>query len=826
MPKASADRAAKTNGTCDLCGLSLRGARIETEWRASRCRFCCHGCKQVFHLLLQSTDAARPESFRETELFRKCQELGIIPSSEADLACGPVTPKVSHRPGTSDEAEDRSGSTHVLSLALTVEGMWCPACAWLIEETLKREPGILAASCSFSTDRVRCDYNPVLTSPQEIIGRIGSLGYTSALPGQEAGAQEKRRESIRLAVSAFLTMNVMMLSFALYFGFLTDLSQESIRALSWPIFIMATVVLVYGGNRVFRRAWSGISSTAFGMEILIGVGSLSSYLYSTFNFLQGSIHLYFDTASMLITLLLIGRRLERRARDEVQEDLANFLSLRPTKVRILSPEFPEGRYGAADALQQGDLFRVEEGEILAADGTIMSGKGALDESSLTGEPMPVSMTIGDRARSGSRVQRGTFTIKAEAIGPDSTLGQMIAITETALAQKNPLEAKTDRLLRSFVPVVISLALATGTVCLVLGVSLEHAILRAVTVMVISCPCTLGIAIPLARVAAISLAGKRGILVRDFSAFDRSAVVDTFVLDKTGTVTEGTWTLVETHLVADLSRHRALTLAASLESHGDHPVAQEIIRQAVAEGLTPVELSEVRVYDRGIAGVFRGEEVSIGSASFLAKELEAADFPSLDPNRSSIFLSVGGRLGAVFLFGDQVKLGAKEAVEGLLSRGLHVALISGDGEATTAAMACQLGISEALGNRLPRGKASYIAELQERGRTVAMVGDGINDAPALVQADLAIAVHSGGRLGKEAAHLTLMRGAPAQIGEFLKLAERVRRKIRQNLLWSSLYNMVSIPVAMAGLLTPVVAVSAMLLSSLSVIGNTLLLTKRA
>jgi heavy metal translocating P-type ATPase len=707
--------------------------------------------------------------------------------------------------------------------------MWCPACAWLIEETLKRQPGILVACCSFSTDRVRCDYNPVLTSPREIISRIAGLGYTPALPGREGGAQEKRREYIRFGVSAFLTMNVMMLSFALYSGFFTELSPESIGALSWPTFIMATVVLAYGGSRIFRRAWSGMTSAAFGMETLIGVGSLSSFLYSTFNLLQGSIHLYFDTASMLITLLLIGRLLERRARDEVQEDLASFLSLRPTKVRILSSEFPEGRYRAADALQQGDLFRVEEGEILAADGTVVAGAGALDESSLTGEPMPVSMTSGGRARSGSRVQRGTFTIKAEAVGPDSTLGQMIAITEQALAQKNPLETKTDRLLRWFVPAVIALALTTGTVCLMVGVKLEGAIVRAVTVMVISCPCTLGIAMPLARVAAISLAGKRGILVRDFSAFERSARIDTFVLDKTGTVTEGTWALVEIRLAGDLSRELALALAASLESHGDHPVAREIVRRAEEEGLPPVELAAVRVSENGIAGVFRGAEVKIGSAGFAAPQLDGTHVAALGggcPEHSSVFLTVAGRLGAVFLFGDRIKGAATETVQGLRSMGFPIALVSGDGEATTAAIARRIGITEAHGSLLPSAKAAYVAELQREGRIVAMVGDGINDAPAMVQADLAIAIHSDGPLGKEVAHLSLMRGEPSQIIGFLKLAGRVRGKIRQNLVCSLVYNVISIPVAMGGLLTPIVAVSAMLLSSLTVIGNTLILTKRA
>jgi len=362
-----------------------------------------------------------------------------------------------------------------------------------------------------------------------------------------------------------------------------------------------------------------------------------------------------------------------------------------------------------------------------------------------------------------------------------------------------------------------------------GLGADEALTRAVTVMVISCPCTLGIAVPLARVAAISLAGRRGILVRDFAAFDLAGQVDTVVLDKTGTVTEGAWKLAEVRNEGGLSRKEALTLAASLESYGDHLIAQEITRQAAAEGLRAVEMEGVRVFENGISGVFRGDEVKIGSAEFVAKESAGSAGAVLGADGSgcsSVFLSVGGRLGAVFLFGDRIRPGARATVEWLSSLGIRVALVSGDGEAATKEIARHVGITEAHGSRLPADKAGYVAGLQREGRIVAMVGDGINDTPALVQANLAVALHSGGPLGKEAAHLTFMRADPSQLRDFFTLAAKVRRKVRQNLTCSFLYNAVSIPVAMAGLLTPVVAVTAMILSSLTVIGNTLLLAKRS
>jgi len=354
----------------------------------------------VFHMLIESSDAGDPESFRETELFKKCQEIGIIPRSEAELAEraqeSPTT--IFSKPGLvlEPDYQESTADESSLSLPLNVTLMWCPACAWVIEETLKRTPGVISASCNFATDRVRCDYNPVLTSPHQIVDAINSLGYKAYVSGDDVDTGTRRAELIRLLISAFLTMNVMVLSFALYSGFFIQLSRDSIYKLSWPMFIMASIVLFYGGNNIYRRAWAGIFSAALSMETLITVGSFSAYFYSISGLLSGSIHLYFDTASMLITLVLLGKLLESRAKAKVQEDLANFFSLRPSKVKICSEQYPQGRYVAADNLQQGDTFRVEESEVLPADGLILHGEGAVDESSLTGEPLPVIKKDGDQ----------------------------------------------------------------------------------------------------------------------------------------------------------------------------------------------------------------------------------------------------------------------------------------------------------------------------------------------------------------------------------------------------------------------------------------------
>ncbi len=822
--------------TCDLCGLRLRHGVFSSVLAGKTHWFCCMGCKQVFHILMEASDSPDPSSFRESDLFQKCQEIGIIPASEADLAQMAAADSSPQRGTHMNRFPSGAGNpgaiyqARTLHLNLLVSDMWCPACSWVIEETLKRIKGLVHATCNFFTDMIRCEYDPSLTSPSQIIGAVEALGYHTSVPGEERESAEKRKEFVRFAISAFLTINVMMLSFALYSGFFTELLPDAIRKISWPIFFMATVVLFYGGKKVFQRARTGMTSPGSGMETLIAAGALSAYAYSSYNLLSGNIHLYFDTASLLITLFLLGKSLERRAKDRMQGDLGDFFLLQPAKARICSDLYPEGRYSSTKQLTQGDIFRVDENEVVPADGVIIRGEGFVDESSLTGEVVPVSKKPGQRLRAGVQIKQGTLKVRAEAIGEASTLGQVITIMEKALGTRTYLEGKTDRLLRYFVPGVLILAMGTGIACLLQGIPANKAMLRAVTVMVISCPCALGLAIPLARVAGISLSGKQGILIRDFSAFEGARRVDSFVFDKTGTVTTGAWTLVEVVPCEPFSASEALALAASLERMSEHYIAVEIKKEADKQGLTLVDVKHIRAFENGVSGQFRQVDVKIGSRVFLSTEVKqygppfSDKLPADDALYSTVFMAYDGRLCAAFVFGDMVKKSGFDTVRELLDRGYHVSLVSGDGQRTTEAIGQRIGIRSCYGGKLPQDKVAFVERLQEEGRTVAMVGDGINDAPALAQADIAIAVHSGSHLGEVAADTILMRSDPGQVLNFLDLAQKVNRKIQQNLVYASCYNVVAIPVAMSGLLNPLIAVSAMLMSSLSVLGNTLLLLK--
>ncbi|MGD8390317.1 MAG: cation-translocating P-type ATPase [Desulfobacterales bacterium] len=795
--------------------------------------FCCNGCRQVFTILMEATNSPNPETFRETELFKQCQARGIIPSSEEELMAkmGDAGFGANGTHPDSARASATIAEGNALTLKLLIGNMWCSACAWVIEQSLKKTPGVVDSTCNFSTDRLQVVYDPIKVSPDQIIANIGKLGYRATEPDFSENTTEQRREFVRFAISAFLTMNVMMLSFALYTGFFTDFSAENAAKISWPMFVMATAVLVYGGYNFFKKAWAGLRHAAFSMETLIIIGSLSAYFYSTFNLLSGSIHLYYDTAAMLITLVLLGKTLERRAKRKVLVDLENFFALMPTKVRICSQHFPDGRYVAIEQLAAGDRFRVVESEIIPADGRILAGSGTVDESSLTGEPVPVAIKPGDFIRSGTRVHQGEFNVLAEKVGNDATFGQMMQIIEKTLLTKLPIEGRTDVILQWFVPVILVLAAATAIICAASGISVEASILRAVTVMVISCPCALGIAIPLARVAGISIAGKKGILVRDFAAFDLAKRVSAFIFDKTGTVTHGNWTLQEIIVLGPHDKDRVLSLAAGLETNSDHFIAQEIRRQTQKRQIQPAIIDQAQTTENGICGTFEGRKIKIGSSNYMGKTItdfkKEINFDRLQQTStdSYVFMGIEDRPAAIFVFGDTIRKGATETIQELHHRGLKTQLVSGDGDETTRAVAGAIGIQKAQGSQMPEEKAAAVQALQQQNHLVAMVGDGINDAPALAQADLSLAVHSGAHLGEEVAAVTLMRAEPEQVIEFLTFAGAVNQKIHQNLVFTFAYNLISIPIAMSGLLTPLVAVCAMLLSSISVIGNTLMLVRK-
>ncbi|MFH0729949.1 MAG: cation-translocating P-type ATPase [Pseudomonadota bacterium] len=819
----------RSPGHCDLCGLPLRYGVVEHKMADTRYRFCCTGCRQVFLMLCESADGGDPARFNESALFQKCLEMGLIPQSEAELSrkweARPATLNLEPDPNT----ESFLPPQNVLHLRLVIGGMWCPVCAWAIEETLRKNSGIRNPVCLFSNDILTCYYNPVSTSPAAIVETIGKLGYRAHPPESDTARKEEKADFIRLCVAAFLSMNIMMLSFSLYFGFFQPFGTAELESLSWPVAVMATIVFFHGGRRIHRQAVLSLRTGLFGMETLISIGATSAYGYSLYNFLAGNPHLYFDTTAMLITLALLGKWLEGRARDRIVKHLGALFSLQPAKARICSPEAPNGRYVSAAFLKPGDTFRVEAGEIVPADGRISEGEGRIDESNITGEAMPRKKGRGDLLRSGTRVVEGKLRVIAQRVGVEGTLGQMISLIEKTLSQKTPIENLAHRYLRWFVPMIIGVAALTAVAYWHFGASVEIAVIRAITVLVVSCPCALGIAIPLARVAGISIAGAKGILVRSFSAFEKATTLHTVVFDKTGTVTEGHWTLKEILSNGPLDETFLLGIAAGLEAESNHAIGTQIRRLARERRVIPLPVQSINSFETGISGRYEGKKYGIGSLAFVQTVMscKSNDTVSSGPEASNdassrVYLGIEGEIAAVFILGDRIRPSAFFAIGALKRLGIGVMLVSGDDERVTAAVAEKLGIGTFLGGQSPAQKVSVVKKWQHQGKRVAMVGDGINDAPALAQSDLSVAIYSGNQLSEETTDISLMSGDLARLLAFFALAKRVRKKIRQNLLLAFIYNLVAIPIAIAGLFTPLVAVCAMLLSSLSVIGNTLLL----
>ncbi len=787
-------------------------------------------------MLMEASDSPDPAHFRQTEIYRRCVEAGIIPASQDDLERRAESPHTEgheqerREESTAGEKQDDTGQDRSLSLDLRLNGMWCPACAWVIEETLRKQSGVLSADCTFVTDRARVVYDPVKSAPHRIMQAVGKLGYHAAPAGEEDGGASAGAY-FRLGISAFLTMNVMMLSFALYSGFFTELSAGAAARISWPIMVLTAVVYFYGGSQIHRKAIAGVAAGAPGMEALISIGATSAFAYSLYNFYHNSIHLYFDTVAMLITLVLVGKAAEQWTRDRINSRISGFFDLLPQKVRICTGSNPRGRFADAGMLAKGDIFRVLADEAIAADGFVDSGTARVDESSLTGEARPVSKKPGDPVSSGTRLIDGDLRVRTSRVGEESTAGQLISVMQDALAKKTGVEDASDRVLKFFVPAVVILAAATGAAWYAAGLGFGESLIRAVTVLVISCPCALGVAIPLARVAGISLAGEKGILIHDFGAFERMGRVNAAVFDKTGTLTLGTWKLADLLAEDGYDTDYLLSVAAGLESESDHRAARAICEAADKRGIAPACVTGVVEEENGICGFLGQTPVRMGSEKFVSDEtglsgrppgnIELTDTPYL----SYVYMSVDGRVAAVFSFGDLPADSGAGLVRDLKQQGIKVAMVSGDSSQTVDAVGRALGIECCRGGMTPAQKADFVKSLKDEQYFTAMVGDGINDAPALAAADIGIAVHSGNSIGRKAPSVTFMGRDPKSILDFQGLSGRVTRTVRQNLWFTFIYNAVAIPVAMSGLLNPLVAVGAMMLSSLSVTGNTMLLIRR-
>ncbi len=809
--------------SCELCGLPAGRSPVAATIDGRKVRFCCPGCHHVFQILFNDP-ATQHENYRETELYRACVAAGLIPATEEDLLTLQET-REEEKPRSHEKENLEEALSH--KVVLHIPGMWCTACSWLLEEVLRRTEGVLRAEVLFLTDTATVTYLPHRVKVETLQKSVARLGYQAHLQGERSGeaAREKREWLLRFGVAAIFTCNIMMISFALYWGFFRELEREGISMFSYPLWLMATPVVFYSGWPILRRAAAGARHMKLNMEALIAVGTLAAYFYSVVQIWLGGIHLYFDTASMLVTLVLLGKFIETQAREKVSRGVSELFALTSGKVRLCTAG--RERWVSAEGVRPNDRFTLDPHQRFPLDGVLVENTALVDQSFLTGESRPVRKGPGDEVHGGSLLLEGRPVLRATRTAQESSLGQMISLMQEALHNKDPYERLADRLTQILVPAILVLAGATALVTVLSGHSPEEAFLRAVTVLVITCPCALGIATPLAKVAAIGRGRSEGVLVRDAAALERLKDLDTMVFDKTGTLTEGTYTLRH-HEATGPNAPEHLEKVASLEVCSNHFLARELVKQARNGGLTLQEVSRWKEWEgMGIGGMVNATEVVAGNRACMAfkglsipEDLKTKAEGHERKGLTVVFYALDGRVEGYFALGDHVRNSALEVLNHLKSQGVACHMLSGDSPHTTAVIASALGIDFHRGGALPQDKVRHVKKLQEQGRRVAMVGDGVNDAGALAQADVGMAVGVTADLLRDASDITLLSGKPGRILAARHLSVLTTRIIRQNLFFAFLYNALGIPLAMTGLLNPLVAVLAMFASSLSVIGNTL------
>jgi P-type Cu2+ transporter len=813
---------------CFHCGLPVAESARETAWVAGRERaFCCTGCKSVCEAIFAAGLEGYYRRTPEGEIF------GPPPEPPKDLALFDLDAVQEEFTDTATETRD---------INLLVEGIHCAACVWLIENGLRAMPGVEEARVNLTGRRLRVRWDNGRLKLSRILRRLGDLGYAAAPfdPESAEGAigRENRAMLYRMAWAGFAMMNLMWISIALYAG----ADQGEFRSLfQWLGFAIATPTLLYSGAPFFRGALSGLRSGYLSMDLPIAIGVTTTYVYSLYVTLGISSigDVYWDTVVNFLFVILVGRYLEAISRRRAVASTQRLLDLQPKVATRLEGE-SDGIESVVPirALKLGERVLVRPGERIPVDGEVIRGGSGVDESMLTGESRPVAKSIGDQVVAGTINGAGVLTVRIVALLRETALGRIIRLVEDAQASKAPIQRLADRIVPWFV--AATLGLATLTFVIWVHVDVEIAVMAATAVLIITCPCAFGMATPMAVAVATGLGASRGILIKNGAVLERLSAIDHFVFDKTGTLTVGRPRV--TGLMSEQGRWRSMDAAAdltpierdilkrlhALERLSEHPVATAILELCEGAGLERVatEVDSVEVAPGlGIKGRVDGVEILAGSREWLIRNrIRPWDAVPEHPGVTGglVHCAVAGEEVLRLGIADPLRPGAVEVIARMRERGIRVTLLTGDRRETAEAIAAQLGgrqgAVEVIAEVLPEDKDQVIADLQRDGHRVAMVGDGVNDAPALVRADVGIAMGSGTDVSIASADIVLMSSDLERVEEAARLSRRTLRTIRQNIGISVVYNLIMVPLAMAAVITPLIAAVSMPLSSLAVIGN--------
>jgi P-type Cu+ transporter len=712
-------------------------------------------------------------------------------------------------------------------IKLPIEGMTCASCVARVEKALRAVPGVGSAEVNLATETATVSYAEG-AAPSALLDAVRAAGYEARLGGDPRPAGQADRSWWPVAASAVLTFPLVLPMLAEPFGARWMLP-------GWIQLLLATPVQFVLGARFYRAGWKALRARSGNMDLLVALGTSAAYGLSVYTLSRHwdheMPHYYFEAGAAVITLVLLGKWLEGRAKRQTTEAIRALQALRPEVARVrrggIEVEVPVA------ALAIGDELVIRPGERIAADAEVTSGESHVDESVITGESLPVAKRPGDRVTGGAVNGEGLIVARVTAVGAQSVLARIIELVESAQAKKAPVQRLVDRVSAVFVPVVLVIAAATVLAWGLGTGDWEQAVLNAVAVLVIACPCALGLATPAAVMAGTGVAARHGILIKDAEALETAHLVRAVAFDKTGTLTVGK------PVLAALAPHRAdearlLALAAAVQSGSEHPLARAVL-EAARERALAVEGAEAikAIPGRGVQARVQGRQLALGSTRWMG-EL-GVELATLSGRRAALEatgltvswladLTDAPVLLGLLAFGDREKLEARAAVAALRREKVHTALVTGDNRAAAESIASRLGVDEVFAEVLPAEKAEIVGRLRRSAGAVAMVGDGINDAPALAAADLGIAMGTGTDVAMHAAGVTIMRGDPRLVADAIRISRRTYAKIRQNLFWAFIYNVVGIPLAAAGLLSPVLAGAAMAFSSVSVVANALLLKR--
>ncbi len=733
-------------------------------------------------------------------------------------------------------------------LELQVKGMTCASCVGRVERVLQKLPGVLAASVNLATEKAHTEYLPDVITPAEIKNAISDAGYQPAEltpsvdDGQSARDAELSALWKNLVFAAALTLPLILVSMTPMFVPAAKQAMYAVlppTAWRWLELLLATPVVFIAGSRFYRHGWAELRHFNPGMSTLVMMGVSAAYFYSLLAivlpdlFPQGTANIYFEAAAVIVTLILMGKYFEAKAKGRTSAAIKKLMRLQSKTARVTREgemmEIP------IEQVAPGDLVVVRPGERIPVDGAVTEGASFVDESMISGEPVPVEKGPGAQVVGGTVNKTGAFTFCADRVGSETVLAQIIRMVEEAQATKPPIQQLADRIAGIFVPVVIACALLTFVIWLVIGPSpaLNYAFVAAVSVLVIACPCAMGLATPTAIMVGSGKGAEMGTLFRQGTALELLARVDTVVLDKTGTLTKGRPELTDLHTI-DMAEDELLLLVAAVEDQSEHPIAQAIVTAARERGISWDKAVAVRAEPGyGLEAEAGGRKVQVGADRYMEKlghnldSLRDAAERLADDAKTPIYAAVDGKLAAILAVADPVKEGSVVAIDALHEIGMDVAMLTGDNRRTAQAIAGHTGIDRVLAEVLPDQKAAEVKRLQHAGHRVAFVGDGINDAPALAQADIGIAIGTGTDIAIESGDVILMSGDLRGIVNAVALAKKTLQTIRLNFFWAYAYNIALIPVAAGALypvikllLNPMLAALAMSISSLFVVTNSL------